>query len=233
MLDSSPYFRCLSTRVIQFGVLVMGFGSGDAVEAQLPTIRLSVRENRWFLHRAVEFAAQQAGSAEILGHADAGRADLVGVRASGRPDHGTFRQDAAAAGHSAPARRTGAGRLSRRDRGEGGVPPKARPINVGVKALQRRGEGAVRAARRARRLGRGGRERGAAAGPQHRHGTWRDALPVVALVVLLACPVLAVVATKRVADRRGVGLDAATVALVLITGLVTAVVVIAARRAGG
>ena len=45
-----------------------------------------------------------------------------------------------------------------------------------------------------------------------RTGTWRDALPVVALVVLLACPVLAVVAAKKVADRRQVGLDAATVA---------------------
>jgi hypothetical protein len=40
--------------------------SGDAVEAQLPTIRLSVRENRWFLHRAVEFAARQAGIRQFL-----------------------------------------------------------------------------------------------------------------------------------------------------------------------
>ena len=53
-------------------------------------------------------------------------------------------------------------------------------------------------------------------------GTWRDAVPVVALLVLLACPVLSVVAAKRVADRRGVGLDAATVAMILVTGLVTA-----------
>ncbi|MBU2664411.1 hypothetical protein KOI35_12985 [Actinoplanes bogorensis] len=61
-------------------------------------------------------------------------------------------------------------------------------------------------------------------------GTWQDALPVVALLVLLACPVLAVVAAKRVADRRGVGLDAATVATVLITGLVTAGALVALLR---
>ncbi|GID28455.1 hypothetical protein [Paractinoplanes brasiliensis] len=61
-------------------------------------------------------------------------------------------------------------------------------------------------------------------------GTWKDALPVVALLVLLACPVLAVVAAKRVADRRGAGLDAATVATVLITGLVTAGVLVAVLR---
>ncbi|MBL7259089.1 hypothetical protein JKJ07_32720 [Actinoplanes sp. LDG1-01] len=61
-------------------------------------------------------------------------------------------------------------------------------------------------------------------------GTWKDALPVVALLVLLACPVLSVVAAKRVADRRGAGLDAATVATVLITGLVTAGVLVALLR---
>ncbi|WP_250004010.1 hypothetical protein [Actinoplanes sp. M2I2] len=61
-------------------------------------------------------------------------------------------------------------------------------------------------------------------------GTWKDALPVVALLALLACPVLAVVGAKRVADRRGTGLDAATVATVLITGLVTAGVLVAALR---
>ncbi len=61
------------------------------------------------------------------------------------------------------------------------------------------------------------RENGAA-----QTGTWKDALPVVALVVLLTCPVLSVVAAKKVADRRGVGLDAATVATVLLTGMVTA-----------
>ena len=62
-------------------------------------------------------------------------------------------------------------------------------------------------------------------------GTWKDALPVVALLVLLACPVLAVVAAKRVADRRGVGLDLSTVVTVLVTGLVTAGILLAAVRA--
>jgi hypothetical protein len=62
-------------------------------------------------------------------------------------------------------------------------------------------------------------------------GTWRDALPVIALVVLLACPVLAVVAAKRVADRRGVGLTAGTFGIVLLTGLVTAALFLAALRA--
>jgi hypothetical protein len=61
-------------------------------------------------------------------------------------------------------------------------------------------------------------------------GDWTDALPVVGLVVLLACPVLAVVGAKRVADRRGVGLTATTVATVLVTGLVTAAVLLAALR---
>jgi tetrahydromethanopterin S-methyltransferase subunit G len=64
-----------------------------------------------------------------------------------------------------------------------------------------------------------------------RTGTWRDALPVVALVVLLACPVLSVVGAKKVADRRGVGLDAGTIATVLLTGLVTAGVVLASLSA--
>jgi hypothetical protein len=59
-------------------------------------------------------------------------------------------------------------------------------------------------------------------------GTWRDAMPVVALVVLLACPVLALVAAKRVADRRQASLDTATVATVLLTGLVTAGALLAA-----
>jgi len=61
-------------------------------------------------------------------------------------------------------------------------------------------------------------------------GDWRDSLPVIALVVLLACPVLAVVAAKRVADRRGVGLTAGTIGIVLITGLVTAALFLAALR---
>jgi hypothetical protein len=61
-------------------------------------------------------------------------------------------------------------------------------------------------------------------------GDWRDSLPVIALVVLLACPVLAVVAAKKVADRRGVGLTAGTVGIILITGLVTAALFLAALR---
>ena len=64
-----------------------------------------------------------------------------------------------------------------------------------------------------------------------RTGTWRDALPVVALLVLLACPMLSVVAAKRVADRRRVGLDASTVATVLFTALMTAGVVLVVLRA--
>ena len=64
-------------------------------------------------------------------------------------------------------------------------------------------------------------------------GTWRDALPVVALLVLLACPVLSVVGAKRVADRRGVGLDASTVATVLVTGLVTAGLILLSTRLAG
>jgi hypothetical protein len=62
-------------------------------------------------------------------------------------------------------------------------------------------------------------------------GTWRDALPVIALVILLACPVLAVVAAKKVADRRGVGLTAGAFGIVLLTGLITAVLFLAALRA--
>jgi hypothetical protein len=61
-------------------------------------------------------------------------------------------------------------------------------------------------------------------------GSWRDALPVIALVVLLACPVLAVVAAKRVADRRGVPLTFGTIGTVMITGLVTAALILAAIR---
>lgn len=102
--------------------------------------------------------------------------------------------------------------------------PRARPINVGVKALfiLFGVVGGVAGAAANEALRQAG---------SSRTGTWQDALPVVALVVLLVCPVLAVVATKRVADRRGVGLDATTVALVLVTGLVTAGLVVAALRA--
>jgi hypothetical protein len=65
-------------------------------------------------------------------------------------------------------------------------------------------------------------------GTARQTGTWKDALPVVALVVLLASPVLAVVAAKKVADRRQVGLDTSTVATVLLIGLVTGGLVLAA-----
>jgi hypothetical protein len=54
-------------------------------------------------------------------------------------------------------------------------------------------------------------------------GDWAVSLPVLALIAMLAGPVLAVVGAKRVADRRGAALDAAAVATVLVTGLVTAV----------
>jgi hypothetical protein len=40
--------------------------SGDAVEARFPTIRLGVRENRWFMCRAVDFAARQEGIRQYL-----------------------------------------------------------------------------------------------------------------------------------------------------------------------
>jgi hypothetical protein len=93
--------------------------------------------------------------------------------------------------------------------------PPARPINFGVKVLfwlfgLAGGLTGVAAYRVLRQIGSG------------QTGSWQDALPVIALVVLLACPVLAVVAAKRVADRRGTSLDAATVATVLLIGLITA-----------
>ncbi|MFI5891339.1 hypothetical protein ACIA5D_14645 [Actinoplanes sp. NPDC051513] len=100
------------------------------------------------------------------------------------------------------------------------APPQ--PLNLGVKTLFvlfGLGGGLVGAGAFLGLRGLGGAEQ---------TGTWRDAMPVVALVVLLACPVLAVVAAKKVADRRSVGLDAATVATVLLTGLVTAGLIIAA-----
>ncbi|MFI6072543.1 hypothetical protein ACIA5C_13230 [Actinoplanes sp. NPDC051343] len=103
------------------------------------------------------------------------------------------------------------------------VPP-ARPINTGVKFLFGvfgflSGVVGVLAYQLLREK---------AAGPGA--GTWRDALPVIALVVLLACPVLAVVAAKRVADRRGVGLTAGAFGIVLLTGLITAALFLAALR---
>ncbi|HET6533416.1 MAG TPA: hypothetical protein VFH03_22755 [Actinoplanes sp.] len=51
---------------------------------------------------------------------------------------------------------------------------------------------------------------------------WAVGLPVLALLALLLGPVLATFGAKRVADRRGVGLDATAVLTVLITGLLTA-----------
>jgi hypothetical protein len=53
-------------------------------------------------------------------------------------------------------------------------------------------------------------------------GDWAVGLPVVALIVMLIGPVLGIGPAKRLADRRGVPLDTAAVALVLISGLVAA-----------
>jgi hypothetical protein len=62
-------------------------------------------------------------------------------------------------------------------------------------------------------------------------GDWATAAPVLALVVMLLGPVLAVFVAKRVADRRGAPLDLAAVATVLVTGLLTAGLVVSALRA--
>jgi hypothetical protein len=62
-------------------------------------------------------------------------------------------------------------------------------------------------------------------------GDWQTALPVLALFVLLLGPLLAVLAAKRVADHRGVGLNAAAVTTVLLAALVTAALVYAALTA--
>ncbi|WP_221327015.1 SAM-dependent methyltransferase [Actinoplanes sp. L3-i22] len=40
--------------------------SGDAIEKLHPYIRLSARENRWFLHRAVRYLAKEAGVRQFL-----------------------------------------------------------------------------------------------------------------------------------------------------------------------
>jgi hypothetical protein len=61
------------------------------------------------------------------------------------------------------------------------------------------------------------RRTGTAAG-----GDWQQAAPVVALLVLLLFPVLAVVVAKLIADRRDAPLDTSAVVTVLGTGLVTA-----------
>jgi hypothetical protein len=55
-------------------------------------------------------------------------------------------------------------------------------------------------------------------------------LPVVALIVMLTGPVLAVVGAKRVADRRGAPLDAAAVGVLLLGGLVTVGLLFATLR---
>lgn len=61
------------------------------------------------------------------------------------------------------------------------------------------------------------RRTGAAAG-----GDWQQAAPVVALLVMLLFPVLAVVTAKLIADRRDAPLETSAVVTVLATGLVTA-----------
>lgn len=53
-------------------------------------------------------------------------------------------------------------------------------------------------------------------------GDWAVGLPVLALIVLLLGPAVGVAAAKRLADRRGSGLDTAGVAVVAVAGLVTA-----------
>ena len=61
-------------------------------------------------------------------------------------------------------------------------------------------------------------------------GDWAVGLPVLALIVMLVGPVLAVFGAKRVADRRGVSLTASSIATVLITGLLTAGILWSALR---
>jgi hypothetical protein len=61
-------------------------------------------------------------------------------------------------------------------------------------------------------------------------GDWAAGLPVVALIVMLTGPVLGIAAAKRMADRRGVPLDTAAVALVLIAGLLSVGLLSAALR---
>jgi hypothetical protein len=64
-------------------------------------------------------------------------------------------------------------------------------------------------------------------------GDFAVALPVLALIAMLLGPAFAVVAAKRTADRRGVGLDATAVATVLIAGLLTAGLLYTALRGPG
>ncbi len=99
--------------------------------------------------------------------------------------------------------------------------PPARPLNLPVKllfALVGVGGGLVGAV-----IYQVVRHAGAAT-----NASWKDAAPVLALLALLLCPALAVVAAKQMADRRGTGLDATTVALVLVVGLITATIAVTA-----
>jgi hypothetical protein len=52
-------------------------------------------------------------------------------------------------------------------------------------------------------------------------GDWAVALPVVALIVMLLGPLLGIAGARQISDRRGVALDAAAVAVVLIAGTAT------------
>jgi hypothetical protein len=61
-------------------------------------------------------------------------------------------------------------------------------------------------------------------------GDWASALPVVALIVMLLGPVVAVASAKRVADRRGVPLNGSAIATVLGAGLITAGLLYAVLR---
>jgi hypothetical protein len=63
-------------------------------------------------------------------------------------------------------------------------------------------------------------------------GDWAVGLPVVALVVALLGPLLAVITAKRVADRRSLQLDPSAVATVLIASLIAAGLVLALARGG-
>jgi hypothetical protein len=61
-------------------------------------------------------------------------------------------------------------------------------------------------------------------------GPWATAAPVLALIVMLLGPALAAAGARRVADRRGVGLTGSAIATVLITGVLTAGLLIAVIR---
>ncbi|HEX8631547.1 MAG TPA: hypothetical protein VF755_25595 [Catenuloplanes sp.] len=65
---------------------------------------------------------------------------------------------------------------------------------------------------------------------QRAGGDWAVGLPVLALIVTLLGPAVGVAVAKRVADRRGSGLDPAGVAVVAIAGLATAAALLLALR---